>query len=352
MGFVRKASLLGLAVMICASAACSSPDLSSAPVIRVGHAPHDHHSPLYVAAFAPDHFRKNGGLYLREVVARSEYDLMDGGSIAARVLVDSSTGGKEIIRRLAENHLDVTFGGVPAMLSAIDRGRDIRIIAPVMAEGAGLVVPAGSPLGSFDDFVDHVRERPSPFRVGYKAGGSVQNLIFERALAEKGITFSKDLEDEKSQVILVNVHGPKNLIPSMEGSVIDGFVVMQPYLALAESRGAGKTIAYVDAESAAVESFLVLMMRANRYIVRYPDRSARAVAAWLDLPLEVEEASLPTIRFIVDLDSDWNRGVDFWIETMIETGFVKGHVKEAFSAGKHRQLLYDEELFRRARNRI
>ena len=33
------------------------------PILHVGHAPHDHHSPLYVAAMKPDHFKNNGGIY-------------------------------------------------------------------------------------------------------------------------------------------------------------------------------------------------------------------------------------------------------------------------------------------------
>jgi len=346
------------------------------PVIRVGHSPHDHHAPLYVAALNPDHFRERGDLYLREITAKKEYELVSGGVVTARVVIDSSVGGKELIRKLAEDHFDISFGGVPAMLAFIDKGAPIRIVSPVMAEGAGLVVPPDLPVDSWEEFLDHVRGREEPFRVGYKMGLSVQNLIFEAALDEVGISYSKDLDAGDAEIILVNTHGPKNLAPALEGGIIDGFVIMQPFLSLAEEKGIGKTIAmlselpprgrwegnpccalaastvFVGSHPGPAEAFVTLMMRANAFVAERPGESAGLVAEWLGVPRPVEERSLPTIRFSVDSEGNWDRGVDFWVESMIDRNVLQGLVRESYRQGDHRELIYALELYRAARTRM
>jgi NitT/TauT family transport system substrate-binding protein len=346
------------------------------PLIRVGHASHDHHAPLYVAALYPDYFRKAGDLHLREIVPRKEYDLVSSGAVLARLTIDSSTGGKELIRKLAEDHFDISFGGVPAMLNFIDRGAAIRIVSPVMAEGAGLVVRKDLPVNNWEEFLSYVKKREKPYRVGYKIGVSVQNLIFERALEEVGIPYGKDLQNPTARIILVNVHGPKNLIPSMEAGIIDGFVIMQPYLAIAEEEEIGKTIAMLselppegrwegnpccalaasqnllDSQVGATASFVALMMKANAFINSHPQETARLVSEWLGVPSSVEESSIPTIRFTTDITGSWERGVDFWIESMIAQDGLDGRVRGSFEEGEHRDLIYDLDLYRTARSRM
>lgn len=48
-----------------------------------------------------------------------------GDHPVAEVFINSSSGGKKLNRTLDEKHNDITFGGVPAMLSFIDQGSDM-----------------------------------------------------------------------------------------------------------------------------------------------------------------------------------------------------------------------------------
>ncbi|MDH3348378.1 MAG: ABC transporter substrate-binding protein [Desulfobulbaceae bacterium] len=369
----KKSFLIGILISTIALMilACLGPQ-EPLPVLRIGHAPHDHHSPLYVAAMNPKYFKKNGGIYLKEKIFHKEYTLISNNKPIAQVQVETSTGGSELIRRLAEGHFDISFGGVPAILSLIDKGRQIQILAPVMAEGAGLIVHIDMPMNNWDDFLNHVRHHKRPIRIGYKTLVSVQNLIFEHALQESGISFSMKMEDTTAQVVMINLHGANMLIPALKNGLIDGFVIMQPFLALAETTGVGKTIAllrdmppdnkwhghpccalaanntFVQSRPEISEALLTLMLRARKFIIDHPKKSAQQVSKWLETPIVVEEHSLPTIDFSVELNNSWNEGINFWLESMIESGRLKGKLRDAHRDGDLEDLIYNQALYNKA----
>lgn len=373
--FAPTILMMGMLLAL-ATAACRPRD-TTVPLLRIGHSPHDHHASLYIAALNPEYFRENGGIYLEERLPFEAYDLVSDGNRLARVRVASGTGGKELIRKLAENHFDLCFGGFPAMLHFIDKGAPIRILAPIMSEGAGLVVKQDFPAEDWDGFIAHVRRTDVPVRIGYKIDISVQNLIFEQALAASGISFAKQIGDPGTAggtaggiagIVLLNLHGAKNLIPALENGLIDGFVVMQPYVALAEEKGVGKEIAplgllpprgrwqghpccaiaanqdYADAHPEVVRAMRILLMRANGFIRSNPDQSAEMTARWLKVSPEVEKRALPTIRFLTTMDEPWRRGVDFWVATMIEKGLLNDRVKQARETDSLDRLLYGGHL--------
>ncbi|MBU0680085.1 MAG: ABC transporter substrate-binding protein [Proteobacteria bacterium] len=346
------------------------------PVLRLGHAPHDHHSPLYIAALNPDYFKENGGIYLREVTYQHEYRLVSGRRDLATVIVDSSTGGQELIRKLGEEYFDLSFGGFPAMLQAIDQGNPIKIVAPVMTEGAGLVVGKDLAVSTWQDFILYAQQSSSPLKIGYKTDVSVQNLIFERALQASGIPYSTSVNDPNAKIIGVNLHGAKNLLPALENGLVDGFVIMQPYLALAEEKGVGKTIAmlsdmppegkwrgvpccalaanshYIKDHPEVTEALLILMLRANRFITDNPAESATFIAKWLQVSEAIEQRSLPTIIFTNDFSETWNSGADFWIHSMIESGGLQNKIKKAYEEGQLEQVIYERGFYDKAREQL
>jgi NitT/TauT family transport system substrate-binding protein len=345
-------------------------------MLRIGHAPHDHHAPLYIAAMKPDYFKNHGDIYLKEITPRTEYDLISGDTSLARIGIDSSTGGKELIRKLNEEYFDISFGGVPAILHFIDENNSIQILAPIMTEGAGLLVHKDFPANNWEEFVNAVQQRDTPVKIGYKTAFSVQNLIFERALSELNIPYSNAMDNSQAKVVGINLHGPQNMIPGLENRLIDGFVIMQPHLALAESKGIGKTIAflkdlppegkwlgipccalaanisYVNKYPEASKALLTLLLRANRYITDSPGESAQLIAEWLQVPIEVEKKSIPTIHFTSDYHESWDRGIEFWVSTLVENGKLNNNVKEAYQQGRLKEKIYNRDLYDKARSQM
>ncbi len=371
--FITNSFFLLLFSLLLLSCQRPSPPL---PHLRIGHAPHDHHSPLYVAAMNPDYFKKNGGIYLREIMFQKEYELIGPQGPLAQVSIQQSPGGGEIIRKLAEHHFDIAFGGVPAILKFIDQGEKLRIIAPVMTEGAGVLISNKIPVTNWHEFMVYIKQSERPVRIGYKMDVSVQNIIFEQALMESDIKASKDLDDTKAEIILVNLFGEKNLVPALEQEMIDGFVVMQPYLALAESKGLGKVIsllkdlpaeeswagtpccamaaddAFTQENSKVVASLITLMLRANTFISAEPETSAHLIAKWLGLPAEVEQKSLPTIQFLEDYNEQWEKNMLLWIKVMIEQGLLQDRIRKAYQSDSIRNTIYNSDVYREAKENL
>lgn len=367
------ATTLALLGATLAAGGCEEP--APPPLVRVGHSLHDHHAPLFVAAANPGWFAR-GGLYLREVRPQAEYELVAGESVLARVVVDSSTGGEQIIRKLVEGGFDMVFGGVPAMIVQIDRGAPIRIVAPVMTEGAALVVAPSFPARDWEQFATRLRAGGEPVRIGYKIGLSVQNLIFESSLRAEGITFARGLDEGDVSVQLVDLKGLQNLLPALEAGIVDGFIANQPLPARAEHEGVGKVIAnlsdlppsgrwrsnpccaiaastaFLERQPRAAEAFLTLMLRAGRFVSERPEEAAPQIARWLGLPEEVERASLSTMSFVSDFDESWERGVENWVRSMIEGGELTGEVRAAFESGAGIERVYARELFAVARRKM
>ncbi len=341
-------------------------------VLRIGHAPHDHHSPLYIAAMNPEYFQKNGNIYLKEITYRERYKLMVDSQFVAEVRIARSTGGKEIIQKLQQDQFDMSFGGVPAILHFIDNGSDLQILAPVMAEGDGIFIKNGLPIHDWDSFINYVRQTDKTLRIGYKINFAVQNIIFETALKEEGISFSKDLDDPSAKIILINVHSPKNLLPALKNELIDGFVVNQPYLAIGEYQKLGRIISslkelpphgkwdgipccvlagnnkFIKEHPKISTNMVSLLLQANIFVQEQPLRAARQIAEWLNLPVEIEKNSLSTIKFNTVIDENWRKGLDFWINTMIENNRLDGKIKKAQKDKTIDHIILNLEIYNQA----
>lgn len=362
-------SLLALVALLPPCFGCT-PEPTPPPVVRVAYAPHDHHAALYIAALAPQYFKEHGGLYLKEIVARKDFELKEGDKTLAILRVDSSTGGAELIRKLAEDQFDVSLGGFPAMVQAIDTGAPIKVISPLMMGGTGLVVSKALGVGSWSEFVAAAQKRGKhpPLKIGHQAEGSVQSMALVEALNREKISLSQS----DAPIKLEDLHGPKNLIPSLKSGVVEGFVAMQPYLAMAEEENAGTFIGFLEdfedeagggfypccavagrngflaAQPEVSQKLITLLLRSSRYIATHPKEAAASVAAWLGNKANVEEKSLPTIHFASSLDTLWQRGSLRWVERMVRNGKLTGSVKAAFQKSETDGVIYDKPLFDKA----
>ncbi len=343
------------------------------PTISVGHALHDHHAALFIAAQLPDYFYQQGGVYLKEIEFKKHYLLMEYEKPLAEVMLHSSPGGGQLIRKLHEKQVDLALGGVPAIIKQIDSGSQMKIIAPLMSEGAALVIDKNIPAEDWASFIQVIKQSKEVVRIGYKIRMSVQNLIFEQALKEEGIAVSREQIGTDTEVVVRNLYGPKNLIPALKNGLIDGFVVMQPYASLAEYQGHGKVIAQLrdlppdkkweghpccaiagnpeilKSEREVLIKLVALLLRANQYAEQQNESSAELIAAWLEQPLKVEQLSLPTIQYLVEFQDTWHSGVENWITSMGNQGRIKGVMGTAVKNGNIENVLYDMKFFNEAK---
>jgi len=328
-------------------------DRPEPPLLNVGHVGHDHHLALYVAALEGERFKRDYGIYLREVKAREVYDLVDGDKVLARLRLIKVGGGSRMPAAMSRGEIEIGLGGVVPVAKFADRGEPFKIICPLQTDGDMLVMRKDVAVEDWSAFVATAKAPGKPLKIGYKAPVAVAKLVFERALKEEGIAYSYDPAEAEARIILVNFGSETSPIPLMESKAIDGFVMNQPAVAVAVDKGLGKVIAELrdlPPEGKWVNHPCCCVSATERTIAAYPEiikafvkvivlsteliKSDQALAVdcasrWTKYDTAVEEASIPTITYIAEPTDSWVAGMRTWCEMVAEIELFTGEYADA-----------------------
>jgi NitT/TauT family transport system substrate-binding protein len=352
--------LLTLLCLFCLLAgACSQRDHAAeqsrqadVPMLTVGHVGHDHQIALYIAALQGERFIEQYGTGLRPVRQGEIYDLIDDGQTLARLRLVKVGGGSKMPAAMARGEIGIGLGGISSVARLADSQatRDVRIIAPLQADGDMLVLAADSPVNDWAGFAQALKTRDKPLVIGYKAPMATALLVLQAALDAEGLSWTTR-DEPGAKVILQNMKGGKNAIPLMASGSIDGFVMNQPVVALTVDKGLGKVVAdlrdlppagrwhdhpcccvcatgeVIDNHPAALEALLKTIHIGTDFIARKPDRAAELAAEWIRTPPAVEKQSVPTIAYQSRPDATWRKGMETWAAMMQAKGFFTGRFK-------------------------
>lgn len=344
------------------------------PVLKVGHVGHDHHTALYVAALNGDMFKKDYGLYLKEVRSKQLYQLYDGDELVCELELFKAGGGSKMPTAMDQGMFDVGFGGVAAVAFHVDKGRPMKIISPLHSKGDMLVVSADLAPNNWDEFVEFTKNRKEPLRVGFKAPKAIALLIFQAALDEVGVSYTHDASKRDADILFINMKGAGHLNPGLQNDIIDAYVCNNPFCAIAEEKGMGRCIAdlsdlppglwkdhpccmiaamddVIEKKRDLVVKFLELITIATDYMNENPDIAIQSASQWIGTSLEVEKKSIPTSSYLTDPNEVWMKGIHTWVKTMEDLGHIKGQL-----AGKTNEeineLLLDLSLINEARANV
>lgn len=349
-----KHMLLAVCIVSSALVGCAdeqkAPTKASAPPVslKVGHVGHDHHLALYVAALEGERFKKNHGIYLKEVKSREVYDLIENGKTHARLRLLKVGGGSRMPAAMSRGEIEIGLGGTTAIAKFADGGSPFKIICPLQTDGDMLVMQKDSTVTDWTSFVAAAREGDRPLRIGYKAPVAVAKMIFERALKAENIICGYDANEGKSQVMLVNFGSEKSPIPLMETKAIDGFVMNQPAVSLAVHKGLGKVVAElrdlppkgkwfnhpcccvaattdtIRKHPEPVKALLKVIILSTQLIRDDQQLAIACASRWTRYDRQVEKDSVPTIAYIAEPTDDWITGMKTWAEMMREVNLFKG----------------------------
>lgn len=184
------------------------------PTFKIGYIYTNHQTPLMMAAAKGDSFMEQG-IYLKEVISKEKYVLMEDEKPIANLELVVNKSGSETMTMLAQGHCDIGLASNTAFITSKDQGNDVKILAPVHTEGIGLVVGVDSGIEGWENFVNAVESGDKPYTVGYHSPTSAPLILFEAALQEAGISYSKNPEDVDASIMLMDLKGTGNLIPAM-----------------------------------------------------------------------------------------------------------------------------------------
>ena len=342
--------------------------------IKLGHVGHDHHAALFVALDNASEYAKESQIDVKVIKDRKFYELYDNGRKVADVEIVKVGGGSKMPTALAQNVIEVGFGGVAPVLASIDSGAPVKLISPLHYKGDMFVVRPDFKAKSWEEFVAIVKASERPLRIGYKNPVAVAKLIFEEALKHEGITFGGDLSQTDLQVHMVNVNGGSKLNVSMGSGLIDGYAGNNPFPAIAVEKGIGRIICdleelppgtfrnhpccciaantnALEEKSEAIVDLLVLFLQANETINSDLKRAVASAVRWIGTSESVEQMSIPTSGYSMEPSAQWHQTMGKWMEAMngldIFRGKLKGLESEDVSLAA-----YDLSLLESARKKL
>jgi len=337
------------------------------PLLRVGYCKHDHHSAVFISALRGERMKELYGIYL-EPLGENFYALVENGAKILELEFIQSQGAINVPNNIVADLFDIGFGGVIPFAASADKESGVQIISPLHSRGDMLVVAIdNTDVIDWNSFVEWVQIREEPVIIGFKSPKAVALLIFESAITAEGIAWSMQGNPEPgSDILLFNAQGQPNLNPALQNGTIDGYISNNPSCALAEHNEIGKCVAelsdlppgdfanhpccaiasissVIDERSEDIAATLRLFAAATDYINSYPADAAAAAAEWIGNPVEVEEISMATSGYSMEVTDDWIGNMALILDNMRELGAFTGPLSEKDDE-VNASFLYDFEL--------
>jgi NitT/TauT family transport system substrate-binding protein len=347
----------------------------SAPLsLKVGHVGHDHHTALFVALDNASEFAKQSGIDVKVVEDRKFYGLLDQGKKVADLEILKVGGASKMPTALAQDVIEVGFGGVAPVLASADSGAPVKLIAPLHYKGDMFVVRPDLPAKTWKEFVAMAKATDKPIRIGYKNPVAVAKLVFEEALKHEGITFGGDPAQTDLQVQMINVKGGDKLNVSLGSGLVEGYAGNNPFPAIAVENNIGRIVCdledlppgtfrdhpccciaantkALEGKSEAIVDLLVLLIQGTEMINSDPDKAVAAAVRWIGTSESVERMSIPTSGYSMEPSERWHQTMGQWIEAMNGLGIFKDKLK-GLDATDAPRVAYDLSLLEKARNKL
>lgn len=319
------------------------------PRLYLGYVFTTHHTPLMVAVSQGEGF-KSSGAYLKSMVDRQKYELIDGsGRSLAVINLIVSKSGSETATLFAQGRMDIGLASSTAFISGIDKGTPIKILCPLHVDGMGMVFPQGSKLSGWDDVHQYIKQSKNPVKIGYHSPTSAPRIVFEGALHRAGLKIAENANDMKADVLLVDLKSTANLIPALVSNQVDCWVGPAPHPSVAEHRQVGH-VALDSRDLPPVGEWhdfpCCVMGASNKLIFQHPDivqamtslmtaackwsnanksKAAAITAKWIGVPTAAIEKS--TIIYTTDPSTNWLRGEAIFMEILNDMNKLKGRFK-------------------------
>lgn len=357
-------------ILICLAAIILSTGTAMAadalPTLVVGHVGHDHQIALYVAADAGRSIEARYGAWLKVLKEFEVYELYDHGRAVALIKLVRVGGGAKMPAALEQGHIEVGLGGLGPVAKFVDKGAAMRVLAPLNNDGDALVVSPDLNASDWASFVRLVKASKKPLRIGYKSPMAVAYMIFTRALDEEGITYGPETLDSSGKpvgVILVNLQGLDNALPSLAGDIVDGVVVNEPASSMLAVKGEGRIIAdlshlppsgkweghpccvvaardeAIASKREIIKSFLKVIKAGSDIIAADFEAALSSEHRWTGTSTEIGRRSIPNVTYVASPDAAWLTGVDTWISLMQGSGHFKKNLQGLYPESIRARLL-------------
>jgi len=352
-----KKRMLGLmlAGMMLVTSACTSGgaqekaegENKEVPTITMSWGNELHTGIMHVPLKKVDEFKKTG-VYLNPL-SDQQFELYKDDKKLALVNFVPTKGGSEAATLMGQGHLDAAVCSNTAMLSAYDSGTDVKILCPIQTDGIGLVFGPDKNFYGWEDVKKYIESSSVPVRLGYHSPVSGPRIVLESVLTSEGFKVTEDPNDSTADVLLVDLKGTANLIPSLSSNQVDGWVGPSHYPEAAEYEKLGKIVLnlkdfppagqwenfpccvfaarqeVIEKNPEVFEAMVQLITEDAKYCMEHKDEVDKIMAEVVGIPEEAIKTS--QIQYTTNPTEKWQDGIRIYYEAIDKMGKFSGELK-------------------------
>lgn len=306
-----------------------------------------HTGVMNVVVKKPEAFKATG-VYLNPL-SKDKFELMENDKKIATLNFVVSKGGSETANLMSQGHVDYGFGSNTAFLTAVDNGAKLKIAAPFQSDGIALVFPKGSNLKTWNGVKKHIQQSKTPVKIGYHSPVSGPRIVIESVLKTQGLKVTEDPADTSANVLLVDLKGSNNLLPSLTGKQVDGWVGPSHHPEAAEEKGVGEIALTLKdfpengqwndfpccvfaATDKAIKDYpevtkaMTNLVSANaKYCTENRDEMSKIMAEVIGVSEDTVKKC--QINFFTNPSDKWLKGIEIYVEKLNEMNKFNGELK-------------------------
>lgn len=344
------------------SAASTQTQSKDIPTISMSWGNEMHTGIMYIPFLAPELF-EDQPIRIKPVSGADLGELQVDGVTIANIKRVVTKGGSESATMMGQGNLDVALTSSTAMMTAYDVGTDISILSPIQSDGVAIAARADAPYDTFLEFVDYAKASEQPIKAGYHSAISSPRIVLESAMKEAGLKVTEDASDLEADVVMVDLKGVQNLVPSLSSGQVEIWAGPAPHPQNAEESGVGKIISTLNelpggkwanfpcccfaARNQMIEKYPEVVEALGTvitYVCEYANSNPEHTGELLSEIVGVEKDILPKslIVYGTEPNDTFSNGIHIYYDAMKDMGKFSGKlIENDFDTAKDELFSFD-----------
>lgn len=349
---MKKLLLSLMSIVLIFTVSCSSKtketSVKEVPTLNVTWGNELHTGVMNIAVKNSEAF-KNNKVHLNPV-SDKQFELIKDGKKIALFNFIAAKGGSEVATLMSQKHVDVAFCSNTAILTGIDKGTEMKILSPIQSDGVGLVFPPDKNFYGWDSVKKYIKDSGVPVKIGYHSPISGPRIIIESVLKDEGFKVTENPADSNADVLLVDLKGSNNLLPSLTSKQVDAWVGPSHHPEAAEEKGVGKIVLnlkdfppqgkwenfpccvysarteIMNNHKEVIEAFTQVVKDTCEYANKNKDIISKTLAEVVGISEKTVKAS--TINYTTNPNETWENGIKMYVDALNKMNKFDGKLKE------------------------
>lgn len=275
-------------------------------IVTIGYLPSDHDAALFVAQ------------------AQGEY----AAHGIETELVQFNNGG-DLMTGMASGEVDIGYGGITPVLSAVEKGVPIKIVAGAQIEGSGIAVSPESDIDSPEDLAGKSIATPGE--------ASIQYMLLQYYLEDNNMS-TDDMNISAMKVAPMN--------DALNANKIDGMLTYEPYVTMAVENGNEMFInsseilpehpccvvaaseRFIDENPDKLDTIISIHENATEFILENPDEAAELLPDDIVADVEIEKKAISGIKFVYGLNETYKQSIMDFMQIEVDLGILEEPIPE------------------------